>query len=50
MARVPSGEMGINVPRRLQNIQVLENTDSVHYLAVCTLCSCYPIPLLGPPP
>ena len=44
------GEMGIAIPRRLQNVQVVENTDSVHYLAVCTLCSCYPIPLLGPPP
>ena len=43
-------EMGITIPKRLQNIQVVENTDSVHYLAVCTLCSCYPIPLLGPPP
>ena len=44
------GEIGVTVPRRLQNIQVVENTDSVHYLAVCTLCSCYPIPLLGTPP
>ena len=42
-------EMGITIPKRLQNIQVVENTDSVHYLAVCTLCSCYPIPLLGHP-
>ena len=42
-------EMGIAL-KRIQNIQVVENTDSVHYLAVCTLCSCYPIPLLGPPP
>ena len=44
------GELGIPIPRRLQNIQVVENTDSVHYVTVCTLCSCYPIPLLGPPP
>lgn len=43
-------ELGIPIPRRLQNIQVVENTDSVHYVAVCTLCSCYPIPVLGPPP
>ena len=43
-------EMGITIPKRLQNVQVVENTDSVHYLAVCTLCSCYPIPLLGLPP
>ena len=43
-------DMGIKIPRRLQNIQVVENTDSVHYVTVCTLCSCYPIPLLGTPP
>ena len=29
---------------------VLENTDKVHNLVVCTLCSCYPRPLLGLPP
>ena len=29
---------------------VLENTDSVHNLIVCTLCSCYPRPVLGLPP
>ena len=42
-------EMGIAL-KRLQNIVTVENTDSVHHLVVCTLCSCYPIPLLGPPP
>ena len=29
---------------------VLENTDDVHNLIVCTLCSCYPRPVLGLPP
>lgn len=29
---------------------VLENTETVHNLVVCTLCSCYPITLLGIPP
>jgi nitrile hydratase alpha subunit len=29
---------------------VLENTDKVHKLIVCTLCSCYPRPVLGLPP
>ena len=29
---------------------VLENTDDVHNLIVCTLCSCYPWPTLGLPP
>jgi nitrile hydratase len=28
----------------------VENTDSVHHMVVCTLCSCYPRGLLGPPP
>jgi nitrile hydratase alpha subunit len=29
---------------------VLENTETVHNLVVCTLCSCYPRPILGRPP
>jgi nitrile hydratase len=29
---------------------VLENTDRVHHLVVCTLCSCYPRMVLGYPP
>jgi Nitrile hydratase, alpha chain len=28
----------------------LENTEKVHHMVVCTLCSCYPKGLLGPPP
>lgn len=28
----------------------VENTGDVHNLVVCTLCSCYPVPLLGPSP
>jgi nitrile hydratase len=31
-------------------VVALENTDDVHHLVVCTLCSCYPRALLGPPP
>ena len=31
-------------------LAVLENTGTVHYLVVCTLCSCYPTSLLGLPP
>ena len=31
-------------------LAVLENTDAVHHLVVCTLCSCYPTSLLGLPP
>jgi len=29
---------------------VVENTEAVHNLVVCTLCSCYPWPVLGLPP
>jgi nitrile hydratase len=29
---------------------VLENTPDVHHVVVCTLCSCYPWPVLGLPP
>ena len=32
------------------NVRVVENTPEVHNLVVCTLCSCYPWPLLGAPP
>jgi nitrile hydratase len=28
----------------------VENTETVHNLVVCTLCSCYPVSLLGPSP
>ncbi|MFI5325851.1 MAG: nitrile hydratase subunit alpha [Candidatus Rokuibacteriota bacterium] len=31
-------------------LMVVENTDTVHNLVVCTLCSCYPWPVLGLPP
>ena len=31
-------------------LAVLENTEAVHHLVVCTLCSCYPASLLGLPP
>ncbi|HEY6492896.1 MAG TPA: nitrile hydratase subunit alpha [Trebonia sp.] len=33
-----------------ENMQVVENTPSVHNVIVCTLCSCYPWPTLGLPP
>jgi nitrile hydratase len=31
-------------------LMVVENTEAVHNLVVCTLCSCYPWPVLGLPP
>lgn len=33
-----------------EHIRVLENTDAVHNVVTCTLCSCYPWPVLGLPP
>ena len=35
---------------RTPKLVVLEDTDSVHHVIVCTLCSCYPYELLGNPP
>jgi nitrile hydratase subunit alpha len=31
-------------------VVALENTETTHHVVVCTLCSCYPKALLGPPP
>jgi nitrile hydratase alpha subunit len=31
-------------------VVAVENTEDVHHMVVCTLCSCYPRALLGPPP
>ncbi|MGO4355122.1 nitrile hydratase subunit alpha [Rhizobium sp. RAF36] len=42
-------EFGISFYDDTQLI-VLENTETVHNLIVCTLCSCYPRPVLGLPP
>jgi nitrile hydratase len=42
-------EMGVDATS-LTEFVVLENTDTVHNLVVCTLCSCYPRPILGRPP
>jgi nitrile hydratase len=32
------------------DLRVVENTEEVHNVIVCTLCSCYPLRLLGTPP
>jgi nitrile hydratase len=36
--------------RQGEDMVVVENTATVHNLVVCTLCSCYPWPVLGLPP
>lgn len=47
--RAACEELGISFYDDTQLI-VIENTDKVHNLIVCTLCSCYPRPVLGLPP
>jgi nitrile hydratase len=42
-------ELGFGGPEG-DNIVVVANTPSVHNVVVCTLCSCYPWPVLGLPP
>lgn len=37
-------------PGKLGQLGVAENTEDVHNIVVCTLCSCYPHDLLGNPP
>ena len=36
--------------RQGEDIIVVENTEKIHNIIVCTLCSCYPWPVLGIPP
>jgi len=43
------GELGFT-GRQGADIVVVENTERVHNMVVCTLCSCYPWPVLGLPP
>jgi len=43
-------ELGFPTGLQGENMLVLENTPKVHNLVVCTLCSCYPWPVLGLPP
>ncbi|PYM82287.1 MAG: nitrile hydratase subunit alpha [Candidatus Rokuibacteriota bacterium] len=38
------------IGRQGEDMVVLENTPKVHNVVVCTLCSCYPWPVLGLPP
>lgn len=42
-------ELGFKGPQG-EHMVVLENTPSLHHVVVCTLCSCYPWPVLGLPP
>ncbi len=42
-------ELGFKGPQG-EHIVVLQNTPALHNVVVCTLCSCYPWPVLGLPP
>ncbi|HEY7148657.1 MAG TPA: nitrile hydratase subunit alpha [Gaiellaceae bacterium] len=48
-ARAAALELGLD-PGPSPVVVAVENTDRVHHMVVCTLCSCYPRGLLGPPP
>ena len=43
------GELDL-LGRQGENMVVVENQEHIHNLVVCTLCSCYPWPVLGLPP
>jgi len=48
-ARGAALELGLD-PGPSRVVVAVENTEAVHHMVVCTLCSCYPKALLGPPP
>ncbi len=48
-ARKAAAELGLD-PGPSPKVVAVENTGDVHHMVVCTLCSCYPRALLGPPP
>ena len=50
-ANAAVAELGIDLTHWAPvKLRVVENTERVHNVIVCTLCSCYPIALLGPSP
>ncbi|MBD2012419.1 nitrile hydratase subunit alpha [Microcoleus sp. FACHB-53] len=55
LENTPEAIAQMNFPRGMtgaegEYMEVVENTPTVHNLIVCTLCSCYPWPMLGLPP
>lgn len=48
-ARSAAIDLGLD-PGPAPVVVALENTEALHHMVVCTLCSCYPRALLGPPP
>ena len=48
-AKAAAAELGIDASG-VSEIVAVENTETVRHMIVCTLCSCYPRPILGRPP
>ena len=49
-ANAACAQVGVATGMQGEHMRVLENTPDVHNVVVCTLCSCYPWPVLGLPP
>lgn len=49
-AALPEVGLSMSGGLQVQKLAVVENTETEHHVLVCTLCSCYPIGLLGPSP
>jgi nitrile hydratase len=49
-AALPELGLSMGGGHQEQRLKVVENTGEQHNVIVCTLCSCYPIALLGPSP
>jgi nitrile hydratase len=49
-AALPEVDLSMGGGLQEQRLKVVANTASAHNVIVCTLCSCYPIALLGPSP
>lgn len=49
-AALPELDLSMQGGLQLQQLTVVENAEDRHNVLVCTLCSCYPVGLLGPPP
>ncbi|CAN5172209.1 nitrile hydratase subunit alpha [soil metagenome] len=51
-ANTAIGELGLSMAGGLQEqrLKVVTNSETEHHVLVCTLCSCYPVALLGPSP
>ena len=44
------GELGLTMPKHHRHLVALENTDKVHNVICCTLCSCTAFTIIGLPP